>query len=131
MHRPMTMPDAATGRPPLTRADRARYHELYQLRLADREDLPTDQVPEFVRATLDALAVVALLDALDAADARIAELEIKLEARDAIIAAGARTIASGDAALTTLRAQWAADREKLQAEIAKLKISPTPGTEAP
>jgi len=50
------------------------------------------------------------LDALDAAEAR-------LETKDAVIAAGLRTINSGDEALHALRVQFAADRDKLQAEL--------------
>jgi len=48
---------------------------------------------------------------------KIAKLEARLEAKDAVIAAGLRTINSGDEALHALRVQFAADRDKLQAEL--------------
>lgn len=48
------------------------------------------------------------------------KLRLQLEARDAIIAAGERTIASGNEAFRTLREQWQAERDKLRADLADM-----------
>lgn len=56
--------------------------------------------------------------------AECGRLRLSVEARDAVIAAGQRTIESGNEALSTLRGQWLAERDKLRAEIEQLRELP-------